>query len=335
VKAKGGAVSTVRTQAQANLALLIHIADFADLNAIVRRSLPANSRLVENARIFALLNIAANDATIVCFQAKYKYGLWRPLQAIPFADEDGNAATVADPTWAPLGATPSHPEYLSGHSTISSAMLGVAAAMLGDDTTFTLTTSNTGAPAITPVFTSFSAYSDAISEARINMGFHFRTACSVGQATGYAVAGQIVRTALLPQTGSGMVNLAVRGRAGTAAETLVAGFVVGAGSRQMLIRGVGPALGALGVTGALADPRLIVYDAAGRVVDENDNWSSGGPTAASALTAAAGRVGAFPFAANSLDSALLTTLTPGSYTVHLSVASGASGLALIEAYEVP
>ena len=335
VKAKGGAVSTVRTAAQANLALFINIADVTDMNAIVRRALPANARLVDNARTFALLNIAANDATIVCFQSKYKYGLWRPLQAIPFADEDGNAATAADPAWVPLAATPSHPEFLSGHAIVTSAMLGVAAAILGDDTTFTLTTSNPGAPAITPVFTSFSAYSDAITEARINIGFHFRTACNLGQATGYAIAGQIVRSALLPQTGSGMINLAVRGRAGTAAETLVAGFVVGAGSRQMLIRGVGPALGSLGVTGALADPRLVVYDATGRAVDENDNWSSGGSTATAALTAAAGRVGAFPFAANSLDAALLTTLTPGSYTVHLSVASGASGLALIEAYEVP
>jgi hypothetical protein len=283
----------------------------------------------------ALLNIAANDATIVCFQSKYKYGLWRPLQAIPFADEDGNAATAPDPAWVPLAATPSHPEYLSGHAIVTSAMLGVAAAILGDDTTFTLTTSNPGAPAITPVFTSFSAYSDAINEARIYIGFHFRTACTLGQSIGYAIAGQIVRSALLPQTGSGMINLAVRGRAGTAAETLVAGFVVGAGSRQMLIRGVGPALGTLGVTGALADPRLTVYDGASRVVAENDNWSSGGSTATAALTAAAGRVGAFPFAANSLDAALLTTLTPGTYTVHLSVASGANGLALIEAYEVP
>lgn len=290
---------------------------------------------MDNARTFALLNLAANDATIVCFQSKYKYGLWRPLQAIPFADEDGNAATEADPAWVPLASTPSHPEYLSGHAIVSSAMLAVAAAILGDDTTFTVTTSNAGAPAITPVFTSFSAYSDATTEARINIGFHFRTACALGQSAGYAIADQIVRSALLPQAGSGLVNVAMRGRAGTAAETLVAGFVVGAGSRQMLIRGVGPALGALGVTGALADPRISVYDHSGRLVAENDNWSAGGPTATAGLSGAAGSVGAFPLSANSQDAALLTTLSPGSYSVHLSVASGASGIALIEAYEVP
>ncbi|MEO5959197.1 MAG: hypothetical protein ABIR80_08775, partial [Opitutaceae bacterium] len=296
---------------------------------------PPSNKLVDNARLFALLNIACNDATVVCFQSKYKYGLWRPLQAIPFADEDGNAATVADPTWVPLGTTPSHPEYLSGHAIVSTAMLGVAAALLGDDTPFTLTTSNTGAPAITPNFSSFSAYSDAITEARINIGFHFRTACAIGQTTGYAIAGQLVRTSLLPQPGSGMVNLSMRGRAGTGGETLIAGFVVGAGSRQVLIRGVGPALGAYGVPGTLADPRVALYDSAGRLVAENDNWSSGGAAAVIALTAAGGKTGAFPLAANSSDAALLTTLSPGSYTVHLSSATSASGVAMIEAYEVP
>jgi hypothetical protein len=335
VKAKGGTTSTVRTAAQADLARFIHVADFMDINALVRRAVPSGAKLVENARLFALLNIACNDATVVCFQSKYKYGLWRPLQAITFADEDGNAATVPDATWTPLGTTPSHPEYLSGHSTISTAMLGVAAALLGDDTPFTLTTSNTGAPAITPTFASFSAFSDAITEARINIGFHFRTACAIGQATGYAIAGQVVRTALLPLPGSGMVNLSMRGRAGTGGETLIAGFVVGAGSRQVLIRGVGPALGAYGLTGVLADPKVILYDGAGRLVVENDNWSSGASTATAALTSASVKVGAFPLAANSSDAALLATLAPGSYTVHLTSTTTASGVAMIEAYEVP
>lgn len=334
-KAKGGAVSTVRTTAQTNLALFVNIADPADINAYVRRSLPATSKLVDNARIFALLNIAANDATIVCFQSKYKYGLWRPLQAIPFANEDGNPATVADPAWVPLGTTPSHPEYLSGHAVQSTAMLATAAALLGDDTTFTLTTSNPGAPAIAPVFTSFSAYADAITEARIHIGFHFRTACTLGQSIGNAIASQIVRTALLPKTGSGLINLSMRARASGGADTLVAGFVVGAGSRQVLIRGIGPGLTAYGVTGVYPDPRIVLYDGSGRIVAENDNWSTGGAAVSSPLNAAASRAGAFPLAASSLDAALLITLTPGTYTVHLVGPTGSTGIALIEAYEVP
>jgi len=335
VKAKGGAGSTIRTQAQTDLALLIHISDIADTNAQVRSVIPANAKLVDNARTFALLNIAGNDATIVCFQAKYKYGLWRPFQAVPFADQDGNAATIADPTWVPLGNTPPHPEYVAGHAIVISAMLATAAAVLGDDTPLTLTTSKPGAPAITPRFASFSALSDAINEARINIGFHFRTSCLVGQSMAYAIAGQITRNALLPMTGSGVVNLALRGRAGTGAETLIAGFVVGAGSREVLIRGVGPTLMTYGITNAIADPRIVLYDSAGRVVAENDNWFAGSASAVAALTAAVGRTGAFPLSANSLDAALVTTLSPGSYTVHLSGAGSASGIALIEAYEVP
>jgi hypothetical protein len=335
VKAKGGMVSTIRTTAQATLAALIGMCDPTDTNAIVRRSVSPGARLVDNARLFALLNVASMDGTIVCYQAKYKYGLWRPLQAIPFADEDGNPATVADATWAPLNTTPSHPEYLSAHSVTNSAMLEIAAAILGDDTAFTVTSSNTGAPAIAPVFSSFSAYVDAITEARIHSGLHFRTACALGQSTGYAVADRILRSAMLPQAGSGLVNLALRGRAGSGGETLVAGFVVGEGSRRVLIRGIGPTLGSLGVTGALADPRVTLYDAAGRVVAENDNWSADGAAASGPLAAAGVRAGAFPLPASSLDAAFLVMLTPGSYTVHLSGAPSAGGIGLIEAYEVP
>jgi hypothetical protein len=335
VKTRGGKVSTVRTAAQADFAMLIHLCDVPDINAIVRAALPASSRLDETARVFALLNIAASDALVVCFQAKYKYGFWRPLQAIPNADQDGNPATIADPTWQPLGPTPSHPEYISGHSTVAGAMLAMAAALLGDETRFTVSTSNSGAPAITPQFTRFSAFSDAIMEGRIDMGFHFRTACQLGQKMGNAVADQLVRNALLPQRGSGVINLAVRGRVGVGDDTLIAGFNIAAGSRQTLIRAVGPALSSMGVGGALADPRIALYDNAGRVVAQNDNWSAGSAAETAALAAAASASGAFPLPAGSRDAALMATLTPGSYTIHASGVTGASGVALIELFEVP
>lgn len=335
VQSRGGTVSAVRTQEQTDLALFIHVADTVDINAVVRRSVPANARLVDNARTFALLNIAASDVFIVCFQAKYKYGLWRPLQAINFADEDGNAATVQDTTWVPLRPTPSHPEYISGHSSLSAAMLGVAAAILGDDTPFTLTTSNAGAPSITPTFSSFSAYSDAVTEARINAGFHFRTACDVAQTIGYAVADQLVRNALLPLPGSGLLSLSVRGNAGGNDETLIAGFFVGAGSRQVLVRGIGPALQAFGLNNPVADPSVTLFDSAGAIIAQNDNWSSGDATNTAALIAAMQQTGAFALEANSLDAALLTTLAPGAYTIHVHSAAGSGGIALIEAYELP
>jgi hypothetical protein len=334
-KARGGMVSTVRTPAQAELARHNNIADIADINAIVRRSLPAGARLVENARTFALLNLAAFDATLVMVRGNYKYGLWRPFQAINFADEDGNPATVPDPTWRPLVANASHPEYPSARVTIWAAMLGAASLILGDDTRFTLTTSNAGAPAIAPTYSSFSELMDATVEARINIGDSFRSSCIVGQAAGYAVARAIVAGSLTPVQSSELVNLSVRGMAGRPGETLIAGFVVEAMPKQVLIRGIGPGLQGFGVAGALGDPKIEVFDRMGRKVAENDNWSASSTPETAALIEAAAKAGAFPLTNDSKDAALLTILPPGSYSIHATGAEGSAGIALIEVYDVP
>jgi hypothetical protein len=248
---------------------------------------------------------------------------------------DGNPATVADPTWTPLAPTPSYPEYASGVTTVIGAMVAMAEALLGDDTRFTLTTTNPGAPAITPEFARFSALSDALTEARIDIGFHFRTAGDVGQRTAYAVAGQLVRNALIPLPASGVINLAVRGRAAAGDDTLIAGFNIAEGSRRALIRGVGPSLGSLGIGGVLGDPRIALYDRTGRVVGENDNWSAGSGAETAVLVDAAAKTGAFPLPAGSRDAALIATLSPGSYTVHVSGVAGAAGVTLIEVFELP
>ena len=162
-----------------------------------------------------------------------------------------------------------------------------------------------------PVYSRFSAFSDAITEARIDMGYHFRTACTLGQRIGYAVADQIVRKAMLSLPGSGLINLAVRGRAGTGDDTLIAGFNIGAGSRRALVRGIGPTLGTLRVGGVLADPRIVIFDSAGRTVAENDNWSAGSAAETAALSEASMKTGAFPLPTGSRDAALLTNLSPG------------------------
>ncbi|MDB6167546.1 MAG: repeat-associated core domain protein [Verrucomicrobia bacterium] len=334
LKVHGGAVSAVRTQAQADLALLINIADFADTFALVRRSVPPTARLVDNARLFALMGIAANDAAIVTFQVKYKYGMWRPIQAINFADEDGNAATSPDSSWTSLAPTPSHPEYVAAHVAIDSAILGVAAAILGEATPFTFSTTNAGAPAITPTFANFRAYSDAIIEGRVNAGFHFRTSCTVGQTMGYAIADQLMHSVLLPLANSGVVGASARGTVGTGNDTLILGFVIGAGTRQVLVRGVGPALVQFGLSNALSDPKVALYDNTGRLIAENDNWSTSATTV-TALTEAWGKTGAFPLSAGSKDAALLATLPPGAYTAHVTGVAGSIGPALLEVYQLP
>jgi hypothetical protein len=79
----------------------------------------------------------------------------------------------------------------------------------------------------------------------------------------------------------------------------------------------------------------VLYDGAGRALAENDNWSATDDAEATLITEAAAEVGAFPFVAGSKDAALLTTLAPGVYSVHVSGVGGASGISLLEIYHVP
>lgn len=131
------------------------------------------------------------------------------------------------------------------------------------------------------------------------------------------------------ETSPRLVNLSARHWVGTGADVLIAGFVVaGNGTKQVLIRAVGPTLASFGVTGVLADPQLEVLDSSGRLLASNDDWNA-------ALSPAFGRVGAFPLVSGSRDAAALVNLTAGaSYTVKVSGYNNTTGEALIEVYEV-
>ncbi len=128
-----------------------------------------------------------------------------------------------------------------------------------------------------------------------------------------------------------LVNVSVLKNIGT---SLTAGFVVGGNaSRTVLLRAVGPTIGVapFNVGGVVADPQLVLFNAASVKIAENDNW---GGTAA--LTAAFASVGAFQLSApTSRDAALLITLAPGNYTAQVSGVGGTSGVAIVEVYEVP
>lgn len=132
-------------------------------------------------------------------------------------------------------------------------------------------------------------------------------------------------------TGAGqLVNISTRLQVSSGANAAFAGFVVapGSGTRKLLIRGVGPALGAFGLTGTLRDPKLTVLDEAGGEIAAA--LSNGNATA---LISTADQVGAF--ATTATDTAVIVTVVPGSYTVQLAGDSGTtSGLALIEVYDI-
>jgi hypothetical protein len=114
---------------------------------------------------------------------------------------------------------------------------------------------------------------------------------------------------------------------------LIAGFVVtGAGTKTVLVRGVGPALAQFGVANALADPQLVLVRN-GDVIASNDNWFDAPNSVA--IANAAAQVGAFALPTTSRDAALLLSLPPGNYTAQLGAADGSSGNVLVEVYEVP
>jgi hypothetical protein len=128
------------------------------------------------------------------------------------------------------------------------------------------------------------------------------------------------------------VNLSSRAHVGTGSDVLIAGFTIaGTTARTVLIRASGPALGAYGVSGFLADPDLQVFDGNGNLVTSNEGWGGGAAT-----TAVAASVGAFAWSSpTSADSAVLVTLPPGRYTAEVSGASGDTGVSLVEVYAVP
>jgi len=131
---------------------------------------------------------------------------------------------------------------------------------------------------------------------------------------------------------SRLASLASRTRTANGDQTAIAGFsIAGTAAKPVLIRAAGPTLCSLGVNGALTAPRLELYRGP-TVIGANAGWSTATNAAASSTAAASS--GAFAFAAGSSDSAILTTLTPGGYTVFMSAGAGAAGVGLLEVYDL-
>jgi hypothetical protein len=125
-----------------------------------------------------------------------------------------------------------------------------------------------------------------------------------------------------------LTNISARTLVGNGSNVLIAGFAIGGDtSETILIRASGPALAQFGIFDVLPDPQLQLNDASG-IIATNDGWE-----ADPQIAAVSASQGAFPWGP-SHDSAILVTLAPGSYTAVLSGASGDTGIALIEVYEV-
>src|SRR5436309_6684374 len=196
VKSLGAAVDSTRTEEQTQIALFW--ADGAGTetppghwNSIAQTIADMRGNTLEqNARLFALLNIAMADAAICAWDAKYTFHFWRPVTAINYVEPELN--------WMSFIVTPPFPDYVSGHSTFSGAAATVLAVFYGmDDLPFSLVSD-----CLHRVYVSFPTCLDAAEEAavsRIYGGIHFRSASEDGLHAGISIAEWTVTHYLLPK----------------------------------------------------------------------------------------------------------------------------------------
>ena len=153
----------------------------------------------------------------------------------------------------------------------------------------------------------------------------------VGGASGLVLAELYdATTGAFGPTTPRLINVSVLKRI-DAGGVLTAGFVIsGAGTKQVLIRAVGPTLEAapFNVPGVMADPRIELFSGV-VAIEANDNWG-GGATLATAYA----DVGAFALPLASRDAAIFATLKPGNYTAQVSGVGSSAGRVLVEVYEV-
>jgi hypothetical protein len=193
----GRDTSTSRTQEQTTQARFWTDHDLRQWNdGMLRLASDRGLDLVQTARMLAMAHVAGGDAMIACFDAKYHYWFWRPYQAIQQADVDGNPATVADPSWQPLGATPNFPEYPSAHACHSGAVVGALQAFFGTDRVpFSL---DSRATHTTTSYARLSGVVDDVDLARVLVGFHFPRSDLRGSRLGREVAGYVVEHGFQP-----------------------------------------------------------------------------------------------------------------------------------------
>jgi hypothetical protein len=153
--------------------------------------------LTECARLFGLISLAQADSAIVCWATKFQYNTWRPLTAVRRADEDGNAATDADPLWESHLIAPSFPEYTSGHSTFSASSARVLAQFFGTDS-ISFSANSDSLPGVQRHFTSLAACADEIGMSRIYGGIHFEFGNREGKRCGSRIGAYVCGNYLLP-----------------------------------------------------------------------------------------------------------------------------------------
>lgn len=176
-------------------------------NQIVREiAKKEGNTLHQNARLFALVNMAQADGVVACWESKYFHNFWRPITGIQEGESDGNPATTGEPNWIPLGApgpedgldfTPPFPAYPSGHATFGGATFGVLRKFYGkDDIQFSIASDEL--PGVTRTYSSLTQASEENGVSRIYLGVHWDFDIDLGIELGEKVADHIHSSFLRP-----------------------------------------------------------------------------------------------------------------------------------------
>ena len=188
IKALGGKNSMQRTAAQTEIARFWEATLAPIYYGLVRSVADIPGRdVTQNARLFAAVTQAMDDAMIAVFDAKYQYNFWRPITAIRNGDIDGNDATERDPSWTPFVETPMHPEYPCAHCIIAGAVGAVLEAEIGAGPSPILTTTSSTAKNTARSWKKVDDFVQEVALARICDGVHYRNSTEVGTAMGKEV----------------------------------------------------------------------------------------------------------------------------------------------------
>ena len=165
----------------------------------VARQLARASRqtLSENARTFALMNLALHDLTIALVETKYYYHFWRPETAIGAGATDGNGRTQPDASYVPLIPAPCHPSYPSGHAATSGAAREVLERTFGARD-HRIVVTQPAMPGVKLEYSTLEEITDDIDDARVYGGIHFRFDQKGGAEQGRNVGAYVFRQALKP-----------------------------------------------------------------------------------------------------------------------------------------
>jgi len=183
----GALNGSLRTPEQTETALFWTENAAQQYNRALRTFVSARQlNLRDAARALAMADTTMADSLIACWDAKITYSLWRPVTAIPAGDSDGNDQTTADPRWLPLRPTPNHPEYPSAHTCLAGAFSEALSEIAGNDN-IDLEVSST-VTGTTREYRHVNDLKREIINARVFVGFHFRTSGEVGFKLGSDVA---------------------------------------------------------------------------------------------------------------------------------------------------